>query len=228
MKARLIAPTIALLLGAGLGTWLGVKLATEPGTRHETTTMCARCGLHRTLTRVDTHLGPGAPVERIESGILVQFLYNRAGHHEHAWMEPPVVVLPSELPEDLAPEARFSQELIRFRLGALQSLETSPRAVALLDEAFKNDPEKAGALAERLVDPENHLDPATLLLLDREGVPWEKRWAILDAFLQNYRCSRQPTAITCTLTTQGTPTTLFRMDLNGHSWGAIHWQSWTP
>ncbi len=200
---------LALLAGVVLGTLgtLAVGAWRVDAVEH---TWCLRCARHRTSFGdvVDEHGGP-----------VSALLATRNPPHHHVWADTgrgPRRALP--LTVDAAREA----------LANLDAIESDARAVAVLDEAFRNSPERAERLVRAVLDPEAHLDRSALTLVARPELSWPDRWRVVDAFLAAYTCTRAAQAVTCTLPVGDVRIVAWHHVPGSVMRGPVPWATWLP
>ena len=221
-RVRLTA-TIALLFGIALGTllhWVPVRVAT----RH---TYCTICALHSEETEEDSLIFGRTVTTRTRPSAVHNLISSRAGAHKHQWMTPAAIVPPSSPSRRGSADAEFAQALAQAEVSDLEALESSPHLVALLDEASRDDADRALQLVQRILDPHAYVGIDAVSLIDRDA-PWSERWHVVDAFFELYRCNATDASVTCRMHVGSTDLMLLARTAESVHTGSVDWPHWSP
>jgi hypothetical protein len=234
---RRLRPKHLALLGAALVVCLLIAAQLLPGRIVTRDTYCTVCALHAQESERTSLLHVhGMPldrwfhhVEREERrAVLFKLLSPAVGPHEHRWLSPAAFVPPTNPMRVLEAPDDFLQAIALAEVSELEQLEQSPHLLAVLDEAMRDDRERAVRFIHRILDPRAYLGMEAIGLLDREGVPWEERWSIADAFLETYRCSANDTEVTCRMRVGPTDLIVVARTATAVHAGTIDWPRWLP
>jgi hypothetical protein len=225
------------LLACGLVVVLAVVAQLLPGRITTRDTYCTVCALHVVETERTSLLHVhGMPLDRWfhevkreeRRAVLFKLLAPATGTHEHQWMTPAAFVPPTNPMRSLEAPYDFLQAVALAEVSDLEQLEQSPHLLAVLDEAMRDDRERAVRFIHRILDPRAYLGMEAIGLLDRDGTPWDERWAIADAFLETYRCSANDTEVTCRMRSGATDLLVLARTATAVHVGAIDWPRWLP
>ncbi|MEO7097112.1 MAG: hypothetical protein ABI175_27880 [Polyangiales bacterium] len=200
-------------------------------------TYCTVCALHATETERTSLLHVhGMPldgwfheVKRDERrAVLHKLLAPAVGAHEHRWMTPAAFVPPTSPMHALEAPDDFLQAVALAEVSDLEQLEQSPHLLAVLDEAMRDDRERAVRFIQRILDPRAYLGMEAIGLLDRDAASWDERWSIADAFLETYRCSANDTEVTCRMHAGATDLIVLARTATAVHGGTVDWPRWLP
>lgn len=225
--ALAVAVTLALALTAHL----------LPGRIVTRETYCTLCALHVVETERTSLLHVhGMPLEgwfhdvkrEERRAVLHKLLAPAVGAHEHRWMSPAAFVPPTNPVRALEAPYDFLQAVALAEVSDLEQLEQSPHLLAVLDEAMRDDRERAVRFVQRVLDPRAYLGMEAIGLLDRDGAPWDQRWSVVDAFLEAYRCSANDDEVTCRMRAGATDLLVLARTATAIHNGTIDWPRWAP
>lgn len=213
-----VALSIGLVCGAFLNRWPAWSVS-----RHA---YCTICGAHNEETEKTPLLGRHRQ-QSTRSGILAKMLVGALGDHGHAWSTP-AYVAPTNPPPKLGSREAFTQVVAESEVRELELLEDSPHAIAVLDEAMRNDRTRTVRFIQRLLDPQAYLPIEAIGLLDRPSQTWEERWHVVDAFLDAYHCDVTEVSASCRMRAGSTDLlVLVRTTTSVHT-GGVDWTHWVP
>ena len=233
---RLRPKHLVLLVAALVGT-LALVAQLLPGRVATRDTHCIVCALHVVETERTSLLHVhGMPVDswfhevkRDERrAVIYKLLSPAVGAHEHQWMSPAAWVPPTNPMRALDAPYDLLQAIALAEVSDLEQLEQSPHLLAVLDEAMRDDRERTVRFISRILDPRAHVGMEVIGLLDRDGVTWEERWAIADAFFETYRCSANDTEVTCRMRVGATDLIVLARTATAVHSGNIDWPRWLP
>lgn len=220
MKAR-----FAVVLALALGVVVGALLNRWPSWATNRHAYCTMCAAHHEGVERTPVLGRHRS-ETTRNGILARLLQPTVGEHGHVWSVA-AYVAPTNPPPKLNSHDAFQQTVLEAEVRDLESLEESPHAIAILDEAMRNDRARTVRFIQRLLDPTAFVPVDAIGLLDRAGT-WEERWAIVDAFFDAYHCDATDVSASCRLRAGSTDLlVLVRTTTSVHS-GGVDWTHWVP
>ncbi|MGZ3420469.1 MAG: hypothetical protein ACXWUG_14920 [Polyangiales bacterium] len=217
--SRLVV-ALAVVFGVVAGAFLN-RWPTWSTTRHS---FCTLCALHREDAERTPILGRHR-TQGERGGILHELLASPVGNHQHVWSTP-AYVFPTYPTPKLLPRDAFTQAVAEAEVHDLEALESNPHAIAILDEAMRNDRGRTLRFLQKVLDPQAYVPIEAIGLLDRKGT-WEERWAVVDAFFGAYHCDVTDTSASCRLRAGSTDLlVLVRTATSDHS-GGIDWKTWT-
>lgn len=225
-RRKKLLRTLVISLAVFLGMVAGAFLNRWPAwatTRHA---YCTMCGVHSEETERTPVLGRHRQ-QSTRAGILAKLLGPAIGDHGHAWSAP-AYVAPTNPPPKLGSREAFTQVVAEAEVRELELLEDSPHAIALLDEAMRNDRNRATRFVQKLLDPQAYFPIEAIGLLDRPSQSWEERWQVVDAFINAYHCDVTEVSASCRM--RAGPTDLLvlvRTTTSVHS-GGVDWTHWVP
>ncbi len=224
-RANLIRALVLTLAVFG-GVVAGALLNRWPAwstTRHA---YCTLCGAHHEESERTPVLGRHR-AESTRAGILAKLLGPAIGEHGHAWSTA-AYVAPTNPPPKLGSREAFTQVVTEAKVRELELLEDSPHAIAILDEAMRNDRPRAVRFIQKLLDAQAYFPLEAIGLLDRPSQTWEERWHIVDAFVGAYHCDVTEVSASCRMRAGSTDLlVLVRTTTSVHS-GGVDWAHWVP
>jgi hypothetical protein len=225
-RRRTLLRTVVISLAVFLGMVAGAFLNRWPAwgtTRHA---YCTMCGVHNEESERTPVLGRHRQ-QSMRAGILAKLIAPVVGDHGHAWSIA-AYVAPTNPPPKLGSREAFTQVVAEAEVRELELLEDSPHAIALLDEAMRNDKPRAVKFIQKLLDPQAYLPVEAIGLLDRPSQSWEERWQVVDAFLNAYHCDVTEVSASCRMRAGSTDLlVLVRTTTSVHS-GGVDWTHWVP
>lgn len=222
MKLKLF---LTLIIGVVAGFVLATLLHNYPAGHHEKYAYCLLCGIIHHSSGSESILGGRSEIGT-DYSVLAELLHGKVGQHEHQWMDPPAQIFPVRTRLETS-QADFKLYVAQKEWREYKQLEKWPHAIALLDAAMSDNPERTVQLVQRILDPDAQLGPGAILLLDRAG-SWEERWQLIEKFLDSYQCEKTTTTAVCSLPVKGQRVVVYQISVNGYSSGGVDWANWEP
>lgn len=223
-RARRLVHPLLFAVALAVGVVAGAFANRWPAWGTTRQTYCTLCAMHREEIERTPLLGRHR-AESTRAGVLHELLAPGVGAHAHVY-GPPAFVAPTSPTPKLDARAAFAQAVAEAELHDLEALEATPHAIALLDEAMRNDRARTVKFVQMLLDPTAFVPVEAIGLLDRKG-SWEERWAVVDAFFGAYRCDVTELSASCRLRAGTTDLlVLVRTATTVHA-GGIDWAHWT-
>lgn len=224
-RRRVLLRSLVLTLALCIGLVAGAFFNRWPAwgvTRHA---YCTMCGAHNESSERTPLLGRHTQ-QAIRTGIVAKLLTPMVGEHGHVWTTA-AYVAPTNPPPKLGSREAFTQTVTEAEIRDLEVLEDSPHAIAVLDEAMRNDRARTLRFMSKLLDPQAYLPIEAIGLLDRKE-SWEERWQVVDAFLDAYHCDVTEVSASCRMRAGSTDLlVLVRTTTSVHT-GGIDWTHWVP
>jgi hypothetical protein len=225
-RRRILLRRLLLVVAVAVGIAAGSILNRWPNWSTARHAYCTICGAHNEETERNPLLGRYKFANQ-RSGILAKLLVPAVGDHAHAWTAS-AYVAPTNPPPKLGSRDAFQQVVLEAEVRELEQLEDSPHAIALLDEAMRNDRTRAIRFIQKLLDPQAYFPIDAIGLLDRPSQSWEERWHVVDAFLDAYHCDVTEVSASCRMRAGSTDLlVLVRTTTSVHS-GGVDWTHWVP
>lgn len=208
--------------GAVAGAFVG--MASEEGARKVAArrSWCPRCGLHRTEVRLSTLFGQSTMTVEHAGGTYALLRPDNAAH-DHAFRR---------IDDDVDPGARdaLEREALRAELRELDALDQSPGLLGLLEDARQQDPSRARAFLQRLLDPSVHLPVTAAGVLDRPELPWADRWRLVDALGPAWTCDTRGVTLACRLAGNTPPVVAYNLTagVGTNPSAPVDWRRWLP
>lgn len=225
-RRRALLRNFVLAVALSIGVVAGAFLNRWPAWGTTRASYCSMCGMHSE----DIERTPVLGRHRSSStrvGILARLLGPAVGDHGHVWTTA-AFIAPTNPPPKLGSREAFTQVVSEAEVRDLELLEDSPHAIALLDEAMRNDRPRALRFVQKLLDPQAYFPIEAIGLLDRPAQSWDERWRVVDAFLDAYHCDVTEVSASCRMRAGSTDLlVVVRTTSSVHS-GGIDWTHWVP